>query len=154
MKKSILFFLLFLVFMLPVTLTAQSNEVLDVFLEQDKADLGTTSWLILASAGKIDEEASVEDALNWIMKADGLGKMEDLSPRRNITYGEFSYILMEVLEEKGGLMYRLVPGPRYAAREAAYNKWLLGRSAPGRSLKPFEVINTIITVLETEGDQS
>lgn len=151
MKKLAILFPLILLVMMPISLMAQSNEVLDDFLERDEADLGTTSYLILAAAGIIDESAAVEDALDWIMKSDELTKIEDISSRRSISYGEFSYILMEVLELKGGLMYRLIPGPRYAAREAAYRKWLLGSYAPGRSLKPFEVMNTLITVLEGEG---
>lgn len=154
MKKPALLFILILVFMMPVVLTAQSNEVLDEFLDRDEADLGTTAYLVLASAGIIDESSTVDDAVDWIMKADRMVKIEDISSGRSISYGEFSYLLMEAMELKGGLMYRMIPGPRYAAREAAYRNWLLGSPAPGRSLQPFEVINTIVTVLETEGGES
>lgn len=153
MEKNALFILI-LIFMMPVCLSAQSNDVLDDFLDRDAADFGTTVYLVLASTGEIDESATIEEALDWIIKSDELSRIEDISSRRNISYGEFSYILMEVLDIKGGLMYRMVPGPRYAAREAAYRNWLLGSSFPGRVLKPFEVINTLVSIVESEGGES
>ncbi|MDA3957304.1 hypothetical protein [Oceanispirochaeta sp.] len=151
MKKIFLTTVLALGFLVPFTLAAQSNEVLDVFLARAEADFGTSAYLILADCEKITDTASVDEAMNWIGQSENLNKLKDLNPDRTISYGEFSYIMMEVLELKGGLMYSLVPGPRYAAREAAYKRWIIGKSSPGRGLKPFEVINALVTILEKEG---
>lgn len=150
MKKFLIITLLIAGFWAPVTLTAQSNELMDVFFSRSEADLGTSAYLVLAAAGAIEESSSAEDALNWISQSGQLSKLDNLDPDRMITYGEFSYLLMEVFKEKGGLMYRLIPGPRYAAREVAYQNWIIGKSSPERSLKPFEVINALITIMERE----
>ena len=140
------FFLLFL--LLTDQSDAQSNELIDNFLARPHADLATSSYIILASSGSIEASATPADALEWI-RSNGLDeKLLDLDPDRNIRYGEFSYLLMQVHGIRGGIMYSLLPGPRYAARELSYKRWILGRSAPSRFLRPFEVINAVNTVDE------
>jgi len=151
MKKFIISILLALGFMLPVGLSAQSNEVMDVFLSRNEADLGTSVYLVLAAMNVIDQSSSVEDAVSLLEESGNYGKIRNLDTDRSISYGEFSYIVMETLGEKGGLMYRILPGPRYAAREVSYKKWIIGKSIPGRILKPFEVINALVTIMEEEG---
>ncbi len=151
MNKFIIMALLFAGFLLPAGISAQSNEVMDAFLSQDEADLGTSSYLVLAALGAIDESSSAEDALAWMSRSGNYPKISQPDAGRSISYGEFSYLIMETLDLKGGLMYRLFPGPRYAAREIAYKKWVIGKTIPGRPLQPFEVINALITILEEEG---
>ncbi len=153
--KKIFFLCIFIVlFLLNMSIAAQSNEQMDEFLARSYADLGMSSYLVLASAGRIDESASVEEALNWVSEQGMDASFKNLEADRDICYGEFSYILMEALSLKGGVMYRIFPGPRYAAREAAYKKWMLGRSSPSRSLRPYEVINAINMVMEELEERS
>jgi len=151
MNKFIITILLAIGFLLPAGISAQSNEVMDMFLSQNEADLGTSAYLVLAAMNVIDESSTVEETLSWMEQSGEYGKISNMDAGRSISYGEFSYIVMETLGQKGGLMYRIFPGPRYAAREVAYRKWIIGKSIPGRSLKPFEVINALITILEEEG---
>ena len=132
-------------------LAAQSNELLDDFLSRPAADLGTSSYLILAAAGQISPDDTLEDAADWLREKGLDGKLKDTNYDRPIRYGEFAYIMMEAFALKGGIMYSVFPGPRYAAREAAYRKWLLGSSVPGRTLEPFEVLNALM--LQTEGEE-
>ncbi|OQY35642.1 MAG: hypothetical protein B6241_00170 [Spirochaetaceae bacterium 4572_59] len=148
MKNVSFFTLFFMFFLFLANLSAQSNEMMDQFFSNDQADLGTSTYLILASAGKIEESSSIEDALLWLEKEDISNMMINLDAGRDITYGELAYLMMEVYSIKGGLMYSIFPGPRYAAREVAYRKWISGRSMPGRSLKPNEVVNALMQLID------
>ena len=48
-----------------------------------------------------------------------------------VTLAEYSYILMRAFGMKGGVMYSLAPGPRYAYRELVSHQVIQGRSDPG-----------------------
>ena len=131
-------------------LAAQSNEMIDNYLEREEADLGTSAYLVLAASGQIPEDAGIKDAMSWI-EAEGIDNtFVSLDPERSVTYGEFSYLIMKGFDLSGGLMYTLLPGPRYAAREVSYRKWILGSSIPGRPLKPFEALNVLALLAEEE----
>lgn len=144
MKKVFFMTLFFISFLYISNLSAQSSEMMDRFYTLDHADLGTSTYLILASAGEIKESASVDDALMWLEEESLSEMMLSLDAARNITYGELAYILMEAHSIRGGILYSIIPGPRYAAREAAYRKWIPGKSMAGRFLKPYEVINAVM----------
>ncbi len=51
-----------------------------------------------------------------------------------VTLGQYAYILQEFFDLPAGLMYRLVPGPRYAARSLAAADIIPGRAYPGMHL--------------------
>jgi hypothetical protein len=46
-------------------------------------------------------------------------------------FGTLAYLLMQVFEVPGGLMYRIFPGPRYATREFTYQGWSPVKMGPG-----------------------
>lgn len=147
--RKVSFFTLFLIFFIYLSnLSAQSNEVLDQFMSKDRADLGTSAYLVLVSAGKIEEGASVEDVLFWLEREGFSDLILNLDADRDITYGELSYLMMEAYSIEGGIMYSIFPGPRYAAREVAYREWISGRSMPERSLEPNEVLNALTQLID------
>jgi hypothetical protein len=69
-----------------------------------------------------------------------------------VTLGEFSYLVMENLGIQGGLMYRMIPGPRYAARELEYLEFLLGSGAPNRALSGQEMLHVMGQALDFTSD--
>ncbi len=103
-----------------LSLSAQSNEVLDTFLDQSEADLGTSIWLVLLSEGQIPADSDISDALDYFSATEAAGKFLDLSADRPIEFKEFAYVAMEVMALPGGMMYAIIPSPRYAAREFQY----------------------------------
>jgi hypothetical protein len=94
-------------------------------LEDEGADVADATYMVLLSAGAIDEGASTSEAVVYAREAGWLPQEVDRG--RTITFGEFAYILMEAHQEPGGIMYRLIPGPRYAAREANFQEWSVER---------------------------
>lgn len=97
--------------------SAQSNDALDIILSEQELTYGSAALLVLTATGRIDEESSFSQAAS---RLESLGwGIEGRAASDPVTLGEYAYLLMRAFELPGGLMYRLVPGPRYAAREVA-----------------------------------
>lgn len=135
-----------------VSLMAQSNEVMDDFLEEEKASFGRTAYFTLLAVNLIAEDASVDQALS-VLDQQGWGvkvkKGDD-----TITMGEFSFLIMKALEIPGGLMYKLAPGSRYASRELVYLGIVPGRNRPSRTPSGDEVLSILGRALEWKEEQS
>jgi hypothetical protein len=58
---------------------------------------------------------------------------------------------MKAFDEKGGLMYRLFPGPRYAVRELAYLGLVHGKAHSGRFPSGQEVVQILSSYLDRKG---
>lgn len=108
-----------------LVLPAQSNQLIDRMLEDEGADAADATYLVLLSAGIIDESASTADALSYARREGWLP--EAVEGGETITFGVFAYLIMEAHGESGGIMYTVIPGPRYAAREANFQEWSVER---------------------------
>jgi hypothetical protein len=136
--------LLLLVAVLPAG--AQSNPVLDEILELEALRAGEGAWLVLAAAGKVDDQAGPEEAFRllgeagWALKAAGA--------EAPIRLGDYAYLLMQAFDLQGGLMYRILPGPRYAARELFFLRLIVEDGSPYRALSGREAVHLLGRVLE------
>lgn len=130
-----------------VILPAQSNEVLDKFLNQQNADLETSIWLLYLSDKKIPTESLPVEAFNLFIQSEYSKKISDTDPQRPISFGEFAFIAMETLDLPGGMMYAMFPSPRYAAREFLYRGWIPGKPKTNRTLTPWEVTTSLSEIL-------
>ena len=130
----------------PVSLTAQSNSLIDMLLEEDEADWEKTVFLVLSAAGIMGEDQEPADALPVLEQQNWMSA--DKAPGDTISLGELSYLLMQAFEVRGGLMYRLFPGPRYAARELAYLNLLEEDTSPYRTVSGDETLRILGGVME------
>ena len=95
----------------------QSNEIIDSVLEEEQLTYGHAAYLVLVAAERLSETASPQEALSEL---ESLGwPLDSRSAGDVVSFGEYSYLMMEALEFSGGLMFRLFPGPRYAARDVS-----------------------------------
>ncbi|MCK5153407.1 MAG: hypothetical protein KAQ93_03540 [Spirochaetales bacterium] len=143
-KRLILFSLVLVC--LPLIVSAQSNAVIDELLEKDKADWGNTAYLVLSAAELIDENTDISQVLTALDKQQW--NLESKNKEQNITLGEYSYMLMEAFDVPGGLMYKLIPGPRYATRELSYLNFIDNDKSPYRTLSGEEVLRIMGRLLE------
>ena len=131
------------------SLMGQSNEMIDAFLEDDKADVATSMVLIAQSLGELPMDASPMDGYQWA-KAQSFGvHVAKKTPDDPVSLGLFYLALFKMSDIKGGFMFNLFGTPRYAANEAAY----LGYVDPStlyhtRSLLPYEVLTGITYIQE------
>ena len=132
-------------------LSAQSNDILDDFLSRPEADLATTAWLVYLASGELPADATPDDALALLRSSRVAVKLADanmnIDGARSATFGEFAYLAMETFDQRGGLFYTVFPGPRYAAREFSYRRWVPGRPMPDRPAIPWEVTTGISEIL-------
>lgn len=125
------------------SITAQSNDVIDTFLDQNKADLATSIWFVFMAENLIPDDADAADAMDYFLDTDFSEKISAIEPDRPIEFGEFAYIAMEAMDLPGGMMYAAFPSPRYASREFLYRNWMPGRPKQNSTLSPWEVTSSI-----------
>lgn len=152
MKRKRVFLLLpVLICFLPIFLQGQSNVIIDELLEEEAADFARTTYLVLAAAELIGEEAAPEEALLALAE---LGwRIEVKEAGEPIKLGEYSFMLMKAFNMQGGLMYRILPGPRYASRELKFLKFISGNQSPHRTLSGEEVLRILGRLLEWKGEE-
>jgi len=130
----------------------QSNEILDILFEEPATTLGEAAYLVLTASGRIPDDSSPADA------AASLSGQGWTVPQRSadepLTLGEYSYLLMQAFELKGGVMYRIFPGPRYAGRELAYLELIKGDTSPYRIFSGEEAIGILGRLMEWKEEQS
>ena len=143
-------FLFFVVALIPASYaSAQSADRIDELLAQESAQTGSAAYLILAAADLIDESAPSSRAIEYAI---GEGMLPpDTEADDALTFGRFSYLLTRSFDIPGGVMYRLVPGPRYAAREVVFQGWSRKRRDTGELLDGETVVRILSIYLNEQG---
>jgi hypothetical protein len=136
-----LFFLLFSTLWVP----AQSNDVLDRILAEEQLTYGSAAYLLLVAIGKAAEETSPEQAAT-MAEQEGFA-LQGFEPADGLSIGQYSFMLMRAFGLTGGIMYRIVPSPRYAAREMEYAGVIQGPAIPGMAVSGNEAVRMLERVL-------
>jgi hypothetical protein len=134
------------------SLWGQSNELLDELFEEPATTLEQAAYLILTAAARIPDDSSPADAAAAL--AEQGWTVPERSADEPLTLGEYSYLLMQAFALKGGLMYRIFPGPRYAGRELAYLQLVKGDTSPYRTFSGEEAIGILGRLMEWKEGQS
>lgn len=130
---------------------AQSNALIDEVLGQKKVGYSYAAYLVLSASGVIKDTATPDQAME-ALKQQGWGIKVPEEPT-DISLGQYAYLLMKAFDIPGGLMYRLIPGPRYAAREIAYLGFVTENPSPYRSLsgqEAMEILNNLMAWKEEQ----
>jgi hypothetical protein len=152
MGKTVILILAVALLMTAGSLWGQSNEILDVLFEEPATSLGQAAYLILTASGRMPDDSSPADAAAAL--ADQGWTVAERSADEPLTLGEYSYLLMQAFELKGGVMYRIFPGPRYAGRELAYLQLIKGDTSPYRTFSGEEAIGILGRLMEWKEEQS
>ena len=126
-------------------LAAQSNEVLDAVLGQAALSYANAAYLVGTASGHFPDTVTPEDSVAQLEQA-GLG-IKGRNPADRVSLGEFSYMLTRAFGIHGGIMYTILPGPRYATRELAYLDIISGPAMPGMSLSGERALRILEQVL-------
>ena len=129
---------------------AQSNEIIDDLLASDAAPLGHVAYLVYSAAGVADEAWGPPEALELLLEK---GWLDASDADRPVNLGVFAHLVMTTFDMRGGVMYTLIPGPRYAAREFAFRQFATGNTSPYRVLSGDEVTHMLGRVLDTLGER-
>lgn len=128
---------------------AQSNSNVDTLLGQVQAQTDYSAYMVLTAGGQIGEDSSPAEAYalavqNKWLPAGG----SDTDP---IRIDVFCNLVMKSLGLKGGLMYRIFPGPRYAYRELVAQKIVGPNGGQRRNLPGDEVLRILRLALDLKG---
>jgi len=135
-------------------LAAQSNDILDSVVLDPEMLYKDGAYLVLTAAGVVPDTASPEDAVQALREKSGEWKIKDFSPGEPITLGEYSYLIMRAFSVKGGFLYALFPGGRYAARELVFKEWIIGPTSPYRTVSGEEALDILGRAMEAVEVQS
>ncbi|MCF7929693.1 MAG: hypothetical protein K9L68_13505 [Spirochaetales bacterium] len=144
-------------FILPGIAFSQSADYIDNVLQEDPLRLGTASKLVLESAGLIDEDAGEQEAVSFVKAAEWKLSAEKADDPVNL--GDFSLLIMQSFDLSGGIMYSILPGPRYASREMDFRGFLRGSPDPSVMIdgkRALEILSAVLNsddVLEAGGNQ-
>jgi len=128
------------------SLCAQSNQTVDRLLDEKPAVFGDAAYVILSAVGFVSEDSTGEDATAAVADRKLLQKTP--SATEAVTLGQVCFLIMQTQGIKGGLLYRLFPGPRYATRELASLGLLKGYTHPNRVVSGEEVMWILGAVLD------
>lgn len=133
-------------------LAAQSNQVLDQLLDEQKASFGKVVYMTLAAAKLVPDTATIDQAMD-ALQAQGW-KVKALPADAPIPLGDYSYLLMKAFKVSGGILYSLFPGPRYACRELGYMKVIPSDPRPLRNLSGEEAVRILGNLMALRGDKT
>ncbi len=152
MTKKLILLLAFVLLGAAANISAQSNEVIDALLEEETTSFGQAAYLVLTASARISDDTTPAEAAAEIV---GQGwTVPARTAEEPLTLGEYSFLLMQAFELKGGIMYRIIPGPRYAGRELAYLRFIKGNTSPYRTFSGEEAIGILGRLMEWKEEQS
>lgn len=128
--------------LLPLTLSADINAVLDEIYNAEEAPLLESTWLILVGAEQLTEESAPSEAQSILDRHGWTGEY--------MTRGQLSLLIMENFELPQGLMFRLTASQRYALKDLLYLNILSGKSHINKGITGYELVTSISTVVEGE----
>ena len=133
---------------LSFTLSAQSDEILDILYEDDNAQTIYTSLLVLQAAGILEESATVDEAKDYLEGSSwGVTILED---EEYISAGSFSLLVMHTFDLPHGIMYNFLPIKRYALKELVFQKYILGNPYSHDIMSSFDVVYAVSSLPVSE----
>ena len=145
MKKYIaILFTMFLTF----AIYAQSADVTTQILETDEVTFGQVCYLSAVQQGLVYDEASFTDAINVLVENDQIPESAVFEENNVIPLGNIAFILSEMFDIKGGIMYRLTKGsPRYAFKQLKSDGIIPSNASPTDTVSGIALFNMFTSCL-------
>jgi hypothetical protein len=146
MNRCLFCITLWFLFAAPVLLSPQNSAPLSQAAELD-AVLETAVLSRLQAARFIEASAPSPGAAEegWLPKEAVLADP--------VSLGELSFLLMRAFNIKGGFMYALLPGPRYAFRTLVSRSLIQGEADPAMTVSGERFLHILGNVLSLAGGE-
>jgi hypothetical protein len=156
MSKNMFLVLSFFFFIAPAFLAAQAAARLDAVLEAPVISCAQAAWFVLAAVNMVPANSPVQDAgmanaFERVMDNHWLPRKT--SPGDPVTLKAFSFLLMRAFNIKGGLMYTILPGPRYAFRTLVSRSLIRGAADPDMTVSGERFLHILGNVLSYAGEE-
>lgn len=138
-------------FLIGLPCFAQSNSSVDTLLSQDQAQGDYVAYMVLAAGGQVGEDSTPEEAF-------ALAQEKGWIPARRLAadpihLDQYCYLVMKSLDLKGGLMYMIFPGPRYAFKEFVAKGIVAPDSPRRKTLAGDEVLRYLRLAMDLKGGE-
>jgi len=147
-KKLALFTSFFL--LLPLYLSAQTAAELEALLQTQAVSCAQAAKFVLASgsdaaAANLSAQGAFDLALSRGWLAEGT------KPNDKITLDRLSFLILKSFNMKGGVMYSLNPGPRYAYKSMVSRDFIQGNTSPGMNVSGEKFLLILGKVISAQG---
>lgn len=131
------------------SVSAQSNDIIDVVLKEQELTCGNGAYLVLTAAGMIDEGVTPAEALAELKELGWIGSGRETDD--SMSLGEYSAVIMRSFSMPGGIMYSITKSPRYASRELGYLGYISSDPGAYRTLKGNEALSILGLIVRKLG---
>ncbi|MDR1388681.1 MAG: OmpA family protein [Treponema sp.] len=146
-SRTLLLFLFFQLF--APFLSAQTAAELERLLDAKETTYGDAAYFTLASA--LENPPDRPQAAFALARENGW-LPDNAAPEASVTLRDLSLLMIEAFGLEGGLLYRVIPGPRYAYREMTRRGFIEGRAYPGFTVSGEKFLQILGNVLSRTGD--
>ncbi|MDR0303122.1 MAG: hypothetical protein LBI04_12525 [Treponema sp.] len=139
-------------FAVPVFLPAQTAAELEKILETPTVTCSQAARFVCASSESQEASAlNSGDAFAWAVEKGWLSK--NASADAPINLGGLSFLLMKAFDMKGGMMYMIMPGPRYAFRTMTARSIIQSPADPDMNVSGERFLLILGNVLSAKGGE-
>jgi hypothetical protein len=149
-KKTICALAVLLGSLLSAPLHAQTAAELEDILLAQAVSCGQAARFVLEAA----EIASPQDAaLAFAFAAERSWLPQKAEAEKHITLAELSFLIMKAFNMKGGVMYAMLPGPRYGYRSLVSRSFIQGDADPAMTVNGVRFLLILGNVLDAAGGE-
>jgi hypothetical protein len=140
--RYIIIFILTVLFFVPQILTAQTAAQLETVTASSAVTCSTAAQFVLEGEDGAFEKAKSNGWLPKTARAD-----------EPINMGSLSFLLMKAYNLKGGFLYAIFPGPRYAFRAMVSESYIQSDSDPSMTVSGEDFLLILGRVLSAAGGE-
>ena len=126
----------------------QSAELLDSVSNDRPLTIGRAAALVGSVSGSLPAAASSNEAADQL-RAIGFALPKKKSDQ-TITVGEYSFLVIQLLDLPAGALYSIFPGPHYAVRELESRQVLVPGTRPGSLISGQEALRILGMLVRAE----
>jgi len=134
---------------MPVFVSAQTAAELETVLGTKNLTCAQAAGFVLAATEDTPAKNTSKTAFEQAMTRGWFP--QGTAPEENITLGRLSFIIMKAFNIKGGIMYTLFPGPRYAFRTMVSRSYIQGAADPAMKVNGERFLHILGKVLSATG---
>ena len=134
---------------IPAFLSAQTARELETVLEAPAVTCVQAAYFVYASREGSTRSSRPETAFEQAMTRGWLP--QGTTQAESITLGKLSLLLVKAFDIKGGMMYAIFPGPRYAFKTMVSRSFIQGTADPSMTVNGERFLLILGNVLEAMG---
>jgi len=147
-KHNIPFLAILLGALLSSPLYAQTAAELEEMLQIQTVTYAQAARFVLEAA---DTASPKDTGAAFAFAAERAWLPKKAAAEKPITLAELSFLIMKAFDIKGGMMYAIKPGPRYAYRSMISHSFIQGASDPAMTVSGDHFLLILGNVLDSAG---